>query len=192
MKKKKNKVYEMVDFFFEIGLLKCLPRTGWYFCWVKTPESVADHSFRMSLIAYFLAKMKNVDAEKCLKMAIMHDIHEARINDIHKVGSRYLDNKKIAKKVIEEQSKYVFLEEYKKLMQELFEEKTIESTIVKDADYLECAFQAKEYLEAGYENASDWLNKIKPRLKTREAKIIFKALLRRKSMSWWKDLKVLR
>lgn len=35
----------------EAGVLKLLPRAGWAYCGISSPESVAEHSFRAALIA---------------------------------------------------------------------------------------------------------------------------------------------
>src|SRR3989339_335321 len=125
---KKNKSKEIVKFFYEAGALKNVPRSGWFLCGVKNPESVADHSFRTSVTAYLLAKEENADPEKCMKIALFHDIHESRILDMHKVCSRYIDNDKIGKEVVREQSEGIdFLGEYKNLMDELFEKESKEA-----------------------------------------------------------------
>ncbi len=181
---------EITKLFFEAGNLKMVPRSGWFLCGVKQPESVAEHSYRTALIAYVLAEKKGLDNAKAMKMALFHDLHESRINDAHKVAARYMNKKETEKKAVDAQAKdYGFLKEYSPLMKELFEEKTEEAKIVIDADYLECAFQAKEYLEQGYKNAQDWLDRIGERLITEEGKEIFKILLTSDSKEWWENLK---
>ena len=124
-------------------------------------------------------------------MALFHDLHEARVNDSHKVAARYMPKKEIEKNAVEAQAEdYCFLKEYSPLMKELFEEKSGEAKAVIDADYLECAFQAKEYLEQGYKNAQDWLDRIEERLITQEGKDIFKVILTTDSKEWWENLKL--
>ena len=72
----------LIDFFHEIGSLKDLKRTGWLMRKVSNPESVADHSFRTAVMALILAPRLKLNTEKCLKMAVLHDLAEARIGDI--------------------------------------------------------------------------------------------------------------
>ena len=59
---------DLVNFFFEAGTLKNVKRCGWWLINIKDPESIAEHSFRTSVIGYFLAKLRGVDADKVLKM----------------------------------------------------------------------------------------------------------------------------
>ncbi|MHC1741904.1 MAG: HD domain-containing protein [Syntrophobacteraceae bacterium] len=42
----------MIHFFFELGMLKKTPRSGYQFLG-SGGESVADHTFRMTLIGYY-------------------------------------------------------------------------------------------------------------------------------------------
>ncbi len=44
-----------VDYIFEVGHLKNLPRAGWAFIGVKSAETVAEHSHRVGVISYVLA-----------------------------------------------------------------------------------------------------------------------------------------
>jgi 5'-deoxynucleotidase YfbR-like HD superfamily hydrolase len=64
-----------------------------------------------------------------------------------------------------------------------------EQAILKDADYLECAFQAKEYLDVGYKGTASWLDSIEGRLKTGSARGLLSQLRKQDSNSWWKGLK---
>ena len=38
-------------FLFEMGHLKNLPRAGWLLLGIPQPESVAEHSFRVAIVA---------------------------------------------------------------------------------------------------------------------------------------------
>ncbi len=49
----------LIDFIAEAGKLKRIPRTGWVESGVPDPESVADHSFRVALIALVLATSRD-------------------------------------------------------------------------------------------------------------------------------------
>jgi hypothetical protein len=48
-------------FLYEAGTLKNTARTGWWMAGVKQPESVAEHSWRTSLIALVIAKLEGAD-----------------------------------------------------------------------------------------------------------------------------------
>ena len=85
--KKQSKAHNSaINLFAEAGLLKKIKRSGWWVAGIKDPESVADHSFRCALIAYYMAHLEKVDPFKAMAMALFNDIHEARINDLHKMG----------------------------------------------------------------------------------------------------------
>jgi len=64
-----------------------------------------------------------------------------------------------------------------------------EAKVAKDADWLECALQAREYLDSGAKDAEDWLERIGERLKTKSAKEIFAHVRKNPSHVWWKGLK---
>lgn len=46
---------DITGFLYEIGLLKRYPRTGWSLAGVPDAESVAEHSFRASVVAEYEA-----------------------------------------------------------------------------------------------------------------------------------------
>uniref|UniRef100_I1JGU3 HD domain-containing protein n=1 Tax=Glycine max TaxID=3847 RepID=I1JGU3_SOYBN len=71
-----------IDFLSICHRLKATKRTGWVRKDVKNPESIADHMYRMSLMALIASDVPGVDRNKCIKMAIVHDIAEAIVGDI--------------------------------------------------------------------------------------------------------------
>lgn len=64
-----------------------------------------------------------------------------------------------------------------------------EQIVAKDADYLECAIQAKEYLEQGYTHAQDWIDNCKKCVRTESAKRILDIIEKSNSQDWYKDIK---
>src|SRR3989338_6896951 len=72
----------IVELLHKIVKLKDLKRTGWILKKIPTPESVADHSFRTSIMALLLADKLNLDKNKCVQMALIHDISESIAGDI--------------------------------------------------------------------------------------------------------------
>jgi len=86
---------EIINLIQEVERLKFIPRLGWTYYGIKFPESVAEHSFLvvfLSLIVglLLLKRGENVDLKKILIMAIIHELGEARIGDIHLVAKKYL------------------------------------------------------------------------------------------------------
>ncbi len=82
---------ELANFLFEVGYLKNVDRSGWWLLGNKAPESVAEHSFRCTVLGYILAKLEKVDTFKVIMMCLFHDVHEARTNDLHKIAQKYIN-----------------------------------------------------------------------------------------------------
>ncbi|MEM4267695.1 MAG: HD domain-containing protein [Candidatus Woesearchaeota archaeon] len=187
-----NVVNDIVDFLFELGQLKRTKRTGWWLINIKEPESVAEHSFRAAFIGYILAKMENSDPDKVIKMCLLQDICEARIGDLNKVAQRYINPKSAEIRALKEQLCKVpkeIAQEFETLFIEYHNDASKEGIIARDADLLECAFQAKEYKDFGHIEAEDWYNNAGSLLKTKSAKLIFKHMKKQNSTSWWHGLK---
>jgi len=178
-------------YFFEAGMLKRTARSGWWSENIKNPESVADHSFRTAIIAFVLAKMEGADPDKLCTAAVFHDMQETRLGDMNKITARYVDvGKELERKIGAEQVAGMPAEIRDSVLKTLdLSEK--ERVILKDADYLECAFQAKEYADAGNSGTMRWVGNIEKRLKTESAKRLHAKLKTMNSNSWWEGLKKL-
>ena len=71
------------DWIRDLLRLKRTPRAGWFRVGVDRPESVADHSFSLALLAWRLAReTPGLDANRVVLMALLHDFPEARLTDI--------------------------------------------------------------------------------------------------------------
>ncbi len=185
-----DKFSELARFFFELGNLKRVKRSGWWLAGVENPETIAEHNARAAIIAYILAKLEGADANKAALMCLIHDIPEVRTSDIHKIGTRYIDSKSAERKAREEQLKGMReCSELLSLLEEFEAKKTREAIIAKDADYLECYFQAKEYYDIGYKEAKDWMKNAKKALKTKSAKAIADKAAKMRAHAWWEGLK---
>src|SRR3989338_7953610 len=178
----------ILNFFYESGQLKRVKRSGWWLIGIENPESVAEHSFRTAVIGYFLAKLEKVDENKVTLMCLFNDLHEARLNDLHKVGHKYINFKEAETKAHKEQT-YDLDKNIFSLHKEFQEQKTKESIVARDADLLENAVQAKEYMDQGYKDAKNWIDNIKTILKTKNAKELLKSVEKTNSNEWWKKLK---
>jgi len=177
-----------LNFFAEAGLLKRVKRSGWWVAGIKDPESVAEHSFRCAVIAYYMAHMEKVAPYRVVMMALFNDIHEARINDLHKMGHYYIDFKKAEKKVFHDQVKGLELsirEELTSIRHDYDAQMTKESLIARDADILECLVQAKEYHQEGNPKAKQFLKCAPQFLKTKSARKLWRQLSSWDSALWW-------
>ena len=185
---------DILNIIYEFGQLKRTKRSGWWDAGIKDPESVAEHTARACFLGYIIAKLENVNSEKVLLMILSHDFPEARVNDQGKVAVRYIDIKPGERDALKDQVKKLpknIRNELLALHQEFEERKTKEAIVAKDVDYLECAIQAKEYLDIGYKKAENWIDNVGKYLKTKSAKKIFKLIKKSDSLGWWKGLKKL-
>ncbi|HLC67979.1 MAG TPA: HD domain-containing protein [archaeon] len=182
---------DVAKFFFELGTLKRTARAGWSVVGVPNPEVIASHIFRASVVGYTLAEMEKCDKDKVMRMLLFHDIPEARIGDFHKIASSYIEKDEGEIKAAREQSKLMPLgmqKEYTDLIEEFNDCKTKEAVVARDADYLEAAITAKEYLVNGYVHAQEFLDRIRTVLKTESAKKVL-AEIEKSDGFWWDGLK---
>ncbi|MBN1837279.1 MAG: HD family hydrolase [Spirochaetales bacterium] len=147
----------MLNLLREAGALKNLPRSGWLLRGVRNPESIADHCFRVTLLCMLLvddllAEGERLDAERVLRMAVLHELGEARLGDIPYTAGRWLGES--AKEQAEERAVCDLLAPLQDPRQEaLWREfsggSTREARLVRAADKLEMMIQAWEYEQAG-------------------------------------------
>ena len=180
-----------LDFFAEAGLLKKIKRSGWWVAGIKDPESVAEHSFRTAVIGYYLAHLEGVDPYQVITMALFNDIHESRINDLHKMGHYYIDFKDAEKRVFRDQILHLdkrVSRELSTFRSEYDQQKTKESVVARDADILECLIQAKEYYDRGFTKAKRFFKTAPSKLKTPSAKRMWQSIRSWDSSQWWQGI----
>jgi len=93
-RKRTEKILELFEHFER---LKNTPRTGYTYFGIKHPESVAEHSYMVSFITLILALLLrdegiDIDVEKTLMMAILHESGEVLIGDLHRMTRKYIGN----------------------------------------------------------------------------------------------------
>ncbi|MBN1258979.1 HD domain-containing protein [Candidatus Peregrinibacteria bacterium] len=183
---------KLINFFFELGQMRRVKHEGWRVAGVNTPESIADHSLRAGQIAYFLAKMEKYPKplEVC-GMLLFHDIGECRIGDLHKIAIRYVTSDE--ERAVKDQMAPLGMpgKEVMKMWQDMEKHHTKAGIIAKDADYLEQAVTAKEYMEKGHKFAADWIHNVSKRLKTASAKKLLKDMEKVGPHDWCEGLKML-
>ena len=153
-----GEVEKFMDFFVVAEKLKCVKRD----CLLSDgdTESTAEHSWMLGLMVLCLAPKMNekVDLEKCLKLALVHDLPEAKVGDVSLYAS--IDNKEVSKKKKEDETEAIdeFAgmlsgdtgEEIRELWLEYEEAKTPEAKLVMALDKLEATFQALRYKDIRY------------------------------------------
>lgn len=136
--------------------MKRIPRSGWLRAGVENPESVAEHAFRTALIGYLLALFEGGDEKQAAVICLFHDLSESRISDLDHLARTYISSSNLEKRVIHDQVKRLPPAIGKKV-RELTDKYGEETRIARDADRLECAIQAVEYVASGNNRAEDWL-----------------------------------
>lgn len=110
-------------------------------------ESVAEHSWRLATMAYFIKdEFPDADISKVIMMCLFHDIGEAFTGDIPAFLKTEADESK------EENTIDTFLntlpkiyrDELRELFREMYELKTIEAKIYKALDKMEAVIQHNE------------------------------------------------
>lgn len=139
-----------IDFLSLCHRLKTTKRAGWVKRNVNNPESIADHMYRMGLMGLIMADIPGIDRDKCIKMAIVHDIAEAIVGDItpsdgipkEEKSQREREAITYMCKLLGEGARAKEIDE---LWMEYEENSTAEAKIVKDFDKAEMILQAVEY-----------------------------------------------
>ena len=188
---KKKPRHNALNFFAEAGLLKKIKRSGWWVAGIKDPESVAEHCFRCAVIGYYLAHLEKADPYKVTVMTLFNDIHEARINDLHKMGHLYIDFKDAEKRVFKEQIKDLdksVKSELERFRRDLDNQGSKESIVARDADILECLLQAKEYYDGGHLGVKRFFHRAPGYLRTKSAKAMWNGIKNWHSGSWWEKI----
>lgn len=156
---------------FQVGLSKKIKRTGWMMRNVNDPESVAEHAFRVTVLCMVLASQLEINKEKLIKMAIIHDLGETATGDIvvHKgIKTDFklrAKKEKIEKEAIK-QILYGYDEDYAKLFHEMTLRKTREALIFWEIDVLERTIQAYEYEKEQKKDLTEFFEGAKIEIKT--------------------------
>ena len=137
------------NFFYQIAGLKKLPRSGWKIkIGLNYSESVAEHSYMMSVMAMVLSDMKSLNSEKVIKMSILHDWAESKIGDFmpDEIGyDKKSELENYAMSEILESLPQKIQSDYQDMWHEFSDRETPEARLVHELDKLEMALQAKIY-----------------------------------------------
>jgi len=145
-----SSLHDFVKFLEMTGRLKRTPRAGWVEVGIRQPESVADHTFRTSILCMIYADMESLNQLKLLRMALIHDLPEAIIGDLtpSKKTARSKEKEDAAINQILNLLPKKQREKYMTIWNEYQEGKTKEAKAVRQLEKLEMALQAKEYEKA--------------------------------------------
>jgi len=139
---------DLLRFFHLAGRLKTTPRAGWALRGIGEPESVAEHSHRVALLAMVLAPRAQppLDAQRCVAMALVHDLAEALVGDITPYdGIEPADKRRREDEAMRELAALAGDDRLLALWREYDAAASPEARFVKELDKLETVLQAWEY-----------------------------------------------
>jgi putative hydrolases of HD superfamily len=174
----------VVNFFFELGMLKKTPRSGFQFLG-SGQESVADHTFRAALIGFSLARLDGTcDPFRVACLCLFHDIAEARTGDLNYMNKRYVQAHE-QRAIIDLTESLPFAGEVVTLLEEYRSVGTMEARLAHDADQLDLILELKEQSDLGNKYAVQWVPHVEKRLLTPVGKTIAAEILRTDFNAWW-------
>ena len=178
---------KIANLLFEAKILKEIPRSGYHFLGAGK-ESVAEHSFSTTFIAYVMAQLRpEVDALKLINMCLLHDIPEARIGDLNTVHKKYVTADE-SQALEDATAGLVFGEKMTALLKEFGDGGTVEAKLARDADHLALVLELKELIDIGYEPPKTWIQNVIDRLQTKTGQQIARAVMQTARDEWWLDI----
>jgi len=172
----------LVQAYFEFNQLKHLYRQGWLRVAIPRErcESVAEHSFGVALLCLFLADshFPEADVSKLLRIALLHDIGEARVGDITPHDGVSKAEKEAQERIAVQQVLGALprAAEYVALWEEYEHGTSLEARLVRQVDRLEMGFQACIYEHLGAGDLSEFYASTAKALESPELKAVLEEL----------------
>jgi putative hydrolases of HD superfamily len=155
MDKRKFPIQEILSFLDHFYKLKEVERTGWkQKLLLDNPESVAEHTLTMIVLALLFSEFNNFNHTKTLdiiKMVLIHDLGESVMGDDTPESIEIEKKKKLENfainNILSKIPNTTIKKKYIKLWNEFDENKSNTSNLIHFIDKLEMAIQAKYYLD---------------------------------------------
>ncbi len=175
---------QIATLLFEVRILKDIVRSGYAFLG-SGKESVAEHSFMTAFICFALAGIeRDINSEKLVTMALVHDIAEARTGDFNYVEKKYSQTDE-ALAISHLTQGIDFGEDIKSLLDEFNSGETKEAKLVKDADQISFILELKKQADIGAKGPEKWLPVILKRLQTDTGKKVAQSIMKTSWDEWW-------
>lgn len=175
---------QIANLLFEVRILKDIIRSGYAFLGAGK-ESIAEHSFMTAFICFAMAKLDpDIDSEKLVTMALVHDLAEARTGDLNYVEKQYssVDENKAISHLIKHIS---FGNDIKTLVDEFNSGETKEAKLANDADQISFILELKKISDIGTNGPEKWLPFVQKRLKTNVGRQIAQSIMNTRWDEWW-------
>ena len=182
-------INKLAQFLYEVGSLRKIARSHRQsFMTDDLSDNISSHSYRVSVIGYFLAQKEQAEVDKVLTMCLFHDVGETRSGDQNWVHKKYV-------KVFDDEILTDQLEglpqghDLLTLMHEYGKRDSLEAKITKDADLLDQMLLVKEYAMRGNKEAERWAKSYKPDIfSCLSAKELYQQIMQTDPGDWWKKL----
>lgn len=174
----------IAELILEACFLKHIPRSGYQYLGAGK-ESVAEHVYMTTVIAYILAQMEpNADCHKLVSMCLFHDLPEARIGDLNYVQKQYVTADEPSA-MADALSALPFGSQIGALLDEFNANQTLEAKLAHDADQLSLLVDLKGLNDVGYRTPQGWLPHVEKRLQTGVGQQLASTLMNEKWDGWW-------
>jgi len=172
----------LIQAYFELNHLKQLYRQGWLRVGLPPErcESVAEHSLGVALLCLFIADtyFPEADVSKVVRIALLHDLGEARVGDItphDPVGTEEKHRRE------REAMSHILGglprgDEYLALWEEYEQGRSFEARLVRQVDRLEMGLQACIYEHQGAGDLSEFFGSVHKALESPELKAVLAEL----------------
>ncbi|KKQ85205.1 MAG: hypothetical protein UT08_C0009G0039 [Candidatus Woesebacteria bacterium GW2011_GWB1_38_8] len=181
-----NKIHKIVNFLFEVGTLRKVTRSHRQALLTNDlTDNISSHSYRVSYIGYFLAKMEKADTSKVMLMCLLHDLSESRSGDQNWIHKKYI--KVFEEEILKDQLDSVpGANELINVVREYSERNSLEAKLAKDADLIDQILLLREYEWVGNKEAAIWLKgqEQEKRLFSKSAKKLATEIYIQKPSSW--------
>jgi putative hydrolase of HD superfamily len=184
---------DIARYAFETGQLKRLPRAGWALAGITHGESVAEHSFRVGVLAYVIAVLEGANPDRAAALGLFHDVPETRIGDVPSVGKPYVSTPSAQAIAADQvaglpetlaQHIVALIDEHESAKES---HATAEARCSRDADKLECLLQAREYQAQGNPQMQPWIDSMVAAVTTETGKRLAAAAQELSPGAWWAE-----
>jgi len=155
-----------LEFLYELGSLRNIQRGCRQHFGVDCSNDL-EHTMRVVFLALAIGRREgNVDENKIIRMALVHDLAETRVSDLSYVQKVYVtaDEPRAVHDALTE----TIFADFESVIEEFEKRESREAKIVKDADNLDIDLEWKELEERGH----GVVNKMAPhRRKVRDEKL---------------------
>lgn len=161
---KKDIQNDILKLYYQFTHLKNIYRQGWLTSllgmqYENKIESVADHSWAVTMLAMAIIEKYrlDLDIEKCMKLAMIHELGEIYAGDFIPNQVSKEEKHRLEEKAVDELIDSIeFDNDFKKLWLEYESKESPEADFIKQVDKLECILQAGSYgLNSKYIKGAD-------------------------------------